>query len=141
METLAERIAYLIKNKRIKPADVARGADVNLSSLSNLLTGKTSSMFQSNIIKLASYFKVSFDWLYTGLGEMRPETPETSNSHHPDILCNDPEHQKMKDIIIELRARLSQAEKMYAEAMRSRKDDPPEKHAQGGVEKGTGRAV
>jgi transcriptional regulator with XRE-family HTH domain len=141
MDSLRERLAYLIDAKGYIPRYVARKAGVTESSISNLLNNKTSKMQESNIEKLANFFHVSTEWLQFGTGEMTA-TKENQASKSPSYSCNDPAHINLLKRISELEAE-NKAYRMAMEIIKdARKGDPPEKYDAGDLEKSKkGKAV
>jgi transcriptional regulator with XRE-family HTH domain len=69
MSTIAEMLGKLIDGKGFTPYQVARDTGVSDATLSRLLSGKTQKMSGNTARIFAEYFRVSFEWLMTGIGK------------------------------------------------------------------------
>lgn len=79
MGTIAERLRYLIDNKKITPYQISIESGIKQATLSRVLNNKTEKLSLNNIALLANYFHISPEWLQTGNGEMHPveKKPDT----------------------------------------------------------------
>ena len=71
MNTLAERLQFLIKNSPVKitKADMARACSIKPSSIQDWFNGRTKNLEGSNLLKTADLFKCSPIWLAEGKGK------------------------------------------------------------------------
>src|SRR5690606_39658713 len=73
MTTLAERLEKALAGPPLRrPADLARACGVRPPSVSDWLSGKTKKMEGANLLAAAEFLDVSYWWLATGKGPMRP---------------------------------------------------------------------
>ena len=67
------RLKQLIEEKGVTPYVVASKTGIAQSSISRILSGKTTKTSIRNTELLAKYFNVSPQWLLTGTGQMLNE--------------------------------------------------------------------
>ena len=74
-ETLAQRLERLLRDRQYgKPQKkIAAEAGIDLQTLRNVLDGSTTNPRYETLVKLASYLRVSYEYLQTGEGE--PDLP------------------------------------------------------------------
>ena len=81
MNTLGERIKFLINKRNITPYEIEKKSGVSQATLSRLLTGNTKKTKIENLEKLANYFHVSIEWLQCGEENSIPNV----NLSNPDF--------------------------------------------------------
>lgn len=71
MNTLAERLQFLIENSPVKitKADMARACSIKPSSIQDWFNGRTKNLEGSNLFKISELFKCSPMWLAEGKGK------------------------------------------------------------------------
>ena len=65
MNTLAERLTYILTLKGLIASDVAKATGITPPVLSRYLSGKSGAS-SKNLIKISQYLKVAADWLQNG---------------------------------------------------------------------------
>lgn len=105
LNSLQERLVYLLKNKGITSYQLSADTGVSEGTLSRILSGKTQKLRESTLKKLADYFKISEDWLRIGSGEM---------SHKPEKKASEEEFGELKKLIA-ANETLAEANKILAE--------------------------
>ncbi|MCI9175620.1 MAG: helix-turn-helix transcriptional regulator [Lachnospiraceae bacterium] len=65
MESLTERLAFLMKRENIRAVDLAEAVSVNASTVSRILKG-TQMPASDTLYKIARYFQVSMEYLMAG---------------------------------------------------------------------------
>lgn len=68
MNTLSERITYLMQKHDVKNIDIANACKINPASVSDWVSGKTKSMNGMNLLHTAKLFGVRQEWLGQGKG-------------------------------------------------------------------------
>jgi len=71
MTTLADRLKLAMAEKQVRPADLARAAQVKPPSVSDWLSGATKSLKGDNLLRVARVLGVEPSWLAHGVGSSR----------------------------------------------------------------------
>lgn len=82
MNTLADRLTAAMAAKGLRPADLARAAQVKPPSVSDWLTGRTKSIKGENLLRISRALEVDPSWLAHGLGSSSMHTPLTAMENH-----------------------------------------------------------
>ena len=69
---LRDRINKLLKDNGKRPVDIANYVSVSRATVADWMSGKTKTISSENAFKVASFFKVSAEWVATGNGSERP---------------------------------------------------------------------
>lgn len=85
LNSLQERLVYLLKNKGITSYQLSANTGVSEGTLSRILSGKTQKLRESTLKKLADYFKINEGWLRTGSGEMKPRAGSKSGEEFEEL--------------------------------------------------------
>ena len=72
MGVFQDRLNAMLAEKGIKPADLARATGIKPATISKYLSDETKDPAFSYMLKIASYFDVSSEWLYGATNERRP---------------------------------------------------------------------
>ncbi len=76
MNTVSERIRYVIKHDQRDEADIWRNAGIKYTTWRDIINGTTEQ--PRKLFEIAQALNVSLAWLSHGLGRMRPESSELS---------------------------------------------------------------
>lgn len=68
--TVAERVKYAMDKAGIQPAGLAKAAGISRSAVSQWVRGETKTIKAKNLLAIANFLKVRFEWLETGAGPM-----------------------------------------------------------------------
>lgn len=75
MNTLSDRLAFVMRKKNIKQADLMRATGASRPAIHNWLSGSTKNLKGEYLVKTATYLKVNTDWLAYGIGQMDSHWP------------------------------------------------------------------
>lgn len=75
MKTLADRIQFLLRDKRKKAAELARFVGVEPATVSRWKNGQIGSIEGANLVKAAAFFGAQPDWLASGKGPIYAGEP------------------------------------------------------------------
>lgn len=76
MNNLYERIFSLCSENGIKPGKMCTDLGISRGNISDLKMGRIESLSADKLAKIATYFKVSVDYLLTGEETKKAPTPE-----------------------------------------------------------------
>lgn len=76
MYNLYERIFFLCTENGIKPGKMCADLGISRGNISDLKMGRIESLSADKLAKIATYFKVSVDYLLTGEETKKAPTPE-----------------------------------------------------------------
>ena len=76
MNNLYERIFSLCSENGIKPGKMCTDLGISRGNISDLKMGRIESLSADKLAKIATYFKVSVDYLLTGEETTKAPTPE-----------------------------------------------------------------
>lgn len=74
MDTLSERLQYILKLKDISQGELARQSGLTTAYISQLVTGKRTNMTAKTATAMGAAIRINPDWILTGKGEI--EIPE-----------------------------------------------------------------
>ena len=74
MDTLSERLQYILKLKDISQGELARQSGLTTAYISQLVTGKRTNMTVKTATAMGAAIRINPDWILTGKGEI--EIPE-----------------------------------------------------------------
>lgn len=69
MKEFADRLQWLIDNKKITQMTVAKGLEINRTRITDWLKGDVKKPQRLTIIKLSDFFGCSFNWLKDNIGQ------------------------------------------------------------------------
>lgn len=99
MNNLYERIFFLCTENGIKPGKMCADLGISRGNISDLKMGRIESLSADKLAKIATYFKVSVDYLLTG--EETKKAPTDGERDH----AIDHVDEELKDYLDELRNR------------------------------------
>lgn len=88
MTTLSDRLKTAMAAKGLRPADLARAAQVKPPSVSDWLSGKTKSIKGDNLLRVARTLDVDPTWLAHGVGAASMPTPMLVAENPSSYLTN-----------------------------------------------------
>ena len=80
METIGDRISYLLKKEIVTLKELSNYLDIPLNILTSIVQDKSKPEI-NNAIAIAEYFGVSLDWLVTGRGHVERHEEYSSKPH------------------------------------------------------------
>lgn len=84
MNTLSERIQFLMDHKKCDQIDISRGIGAGRSRVSEWVNGKVTNPRRATLRKLADFFNCRMEWIADGSGEIfstsKSELPESGYS-------------------------------------------------------------
>lgn len=95
MNSMTERLSYLMKKNSIKAAELAEAISVTPSTISRILNG-TQMPTSDTLYKFAQYFHVSMEYLLTGDGDF-PENRYLSLTESQQTLLRYYENMSSED--------------------------------------------
>jgi len=102
MDTLAERVNYLLISSGLSVTAAAKKSGVPQPRLNDIVSGKTLNPHTKTTDKIAEYFEVSKAWLVSNIGPMRDETAIESTENYRRRKLNQQEKRLMKQTISSL---------------------------------------
>lgn len=100
MNNLYERIFSLCSENGIKPGKMCTDLGISRGNISDLKMGRIESLSADKLAKIATYFKVSVDYLLTGEETKKAPTQEGERDHAIDHIDDE-----LKEYLDELRSR------------------------------------
>jgi transcriptional regulator with XRE-family HTH domain len=107
LDTIGERLIYLLNRNNLTPSDFARGINASTGNVGDWLAGRSKPGSKA-LLKISKFFDVSQEWLLEG----KDDTPDYARSGDPEnrpgfdpfveeVLKNDPELQEFWKAMIE----------------------------------------